>query len=164
MTQWGHCIHSSQLATLVLTFDVAALDCCLSLKLLFSILHFLAPPPGWMDGWGERVPYRCKHDDPPLLLSLDLPLSGQGYSSSCPPLPLCTDVGQSASHPLSGQAAWNCPVILKVGFVGRVGQHLGRIFIPKMTAKGEGLACREEGEGGGGGGGGTVWSRLKIKS
>ena len=44
---------------------------------------------------------------------------------------------------------------LTVGFVGRVGQHLGRIFLPKMTAKGTGTAncqaCREEGEGGGGG-------------
>ena len=40
------------------------------------------------------------------------------------------------------------------------GKYLGRIFLPKTTAKGAGTAlchaCMEEGEGGGGGGGGTV--------
>ena len=35
---------------------------------------------------------------------------------------------------------------LTVGFVGRVGQHLGRIFLPTMTAEGVDRACREEGE------------------
>ena len=68
--------------------------------------------------------------------------------------------------------AWNAVTRTKLDFLPhgglcwqsqrslKEGKYLGRIFLPKTTAKGAGTglchACMEEGEGGGGGGGGTV--------